>query len=69
MDKAKIRHDRKTTGCNYKKGDKVWRLIGSTKRGFVVLSTTWIVLIPSLINCYDYKISSFSLFMYVLGFR
>jgi len=33
MNKAKIRHDRNVVGCNFKKGDKVWKLIESRKKG------------------------------------
>jgi hypothetical protein len=33
MNKAKIRYDRTTTGCNFKKGDKVWKLIETRKKG------------------------------------
>ena len=33
MNKAKLRHDRVITGCNFKKGDKVWLLIEARKKG------------------------------------
>ena len=33
MQKAKLRHDRHIAGCNFNKGDKVWLLIQSRKKG------------------------------------
>ena len=41
MNKAKIRHDRNVVGCNFKKGDKVWKLLESRKKVGAFSVTDW----------------------------